>query len=210
MIKYSRKRFQECLRATKEIAKNSRLPATVRLRAVELTYLLYGGELPGGPNKRDKRSIKDLVQERSLEKQIRTTVDEQTKPKTEEQEQEEKVSAALAEFLKTTPKATEIHPPKTAPTVQASTQKEEHEQQLWLHQMATIGDLGATREDRVAAIRTIQSQLPAGHPLRLRDAYDLLREVKDASDTRLFRDRSGAGYFKANVNRPPIELEDIF
>ncbi len=213
MVQYSRKRFQEALFACKQICRNDRLPALTRLRSAELIFLLYGGELPAGLNKRDKRSIKDLVQERSLEKQIRTAVDEQTTPKTAEQAQEDKLSMALAEFLKTTPKATPTHSADTseaASPVQTPTQKEGHGKEPWLHQLAIAGDLSANREDRVTAIRWIQSKLAAGHPLRSRDAYDLLREVLDPWDTRLFPDRSGIGYFKSRVLRPAQDISDLW
>jgi hypothetical protein len=101
MTKFSRKRFQEALKACKQICKNEKLPAVTRLRSAELIYLLYGGELAGGNSKRDRRSIKDLVTERGLEKQIRATVDEQTKPQTEAEAEADPMDALLRDFLTT-------------------------------------------------------------------------------------------------------------
>jgi hypothetical protein len=213
MIKYSRKRYQEALRACKEIAKNSRLPASQRLRAAELIYLLYGGELlPGGNSKRDKRTIKDLVQERSVEKQIRSVVNEQTKPQTEEQAEEDKVSKALAEFLKVKPTQTESvvnskpHA-ETAPTV-PPTPKEERERRRWLHRLDVAGDLAQSKKNRIAAIRSIQGRLPEVNPLRYRNAEKLLQEIKESWHTRPFWD--GHRFIERSVCRPARELSDLW
>lgn len=210
MIKFSRKRYQEALRACKEIAKNSRLPANQRLRAAELIYLLYGGELPGGNSKRDKRTVKDLVQERSLEKQIRSTVDEQAKPQTEEQAEEDKVSAALKEFLKPTQTesvASSRPHAETAPTV-PPTPKEERERRRWLHRLDVAGDLAQSKKKRIAAIRSIQSRLPEVNPLRYRNAEKLLQEIKESWHTRPFFD--GHRYVERSVCRPARELSDLW
>jgi hypothetical protein len=212
MIKFSRKRFQEALRACKEIAKNSRLPASQRLRAAELIYLLYGGELvPGGNTKRDKRTIKDLVQERSVEKKVRAAVDEQTKPLTEEQAEEDKVSAALKEFLKPTQteSVVSVKPhAETAATVPPPPLKEERERKRWLHRLDVAGDLAQSKKSRIAAIRSIQSRLPEINPLRYRKAEKLLQEIKESWHTRPYFD--GHRFVERSVCRPAQELSDLW
>jgi hypothetical protein len=214
MIKYSRKRFQEALRACKEIAKNSRLPVSQRLRAAELIYLLYGGELPGGNTKRDKRTIKDLVQERSVEKQIRSAIDEQTKPQTAEQAEEDKVSAALKEFLKPTKaESTENSKPRaetpaTAQTVPVLTKAEEREQKRWLHALAVVTDQSKPEGMRLAAIVRVQSGLHDSSSLKHTKAPALLNRVLPPWSEREYRE--GGRVVMKRVSNPPISVADVW
>ena len=216
MVRYSRKRFQEALRACKEIAKSSRTPVSQRLRAAELIYLLYGGELPGGNTKRDKRTIKDLVfQERSLEKQVRTTVDEQTQPQTEEQVEADWISTALAEFLK--PTETEgagisnADTQKTAPTVQAPaplTPAEERERRRWLHALAVVADGSLSQEIRLAAVVRVQAGLPDSSSLKHIKAPALLGRVLPPWSEREYLE--GGRVVMKRISSPPTSLADVW
>jgi len=215
MVKYSRKRFQEAIRACKQICKNEKLPAVTRLRSAELIYLLYGGELPGGNTKRDKRSIKDLVQERSLEKQVRTTVDEQTQPQTEAEAEKDWISAALAEFLK--PTQTEgsgisnADTQKTAPTVHAPappTPAEERERRRWLHALAVVADGSLSQEMRLAAIVRVKAGLPDSHSLKNTRAEALLKRVLPPWSERPYME--GGRAVMRRISSPPTSLADVW
>jgi hypothetical protein len=78
MAKISRKKFQEALRALKSACKNDRLPFTLRIRAAELILAVYGVPLPESAA-RIKRTVKELVQEGSLDRQIREQVQEKVR-----------------------------------------------------------------------------------------------------------------------------------
>jgi hypothetical protein len=73
MAKISRKKFQEALRALKSVCKNDKLPATLRVRAAELILAVYNVPLPES-SARIKRTVKELVQEGSFDRQIREQV----------------------------------------------------------------------------------------------------------------------------------------
>jgi Tfp pilus assembly protein PilF len=78
MAKISRKKFQEALRALKSACKNDRLPFTLRIRAAELICAIYQIPLPQSAV-RVKRAVKELVQEGSLDRQIREQVNERVR-----------------------------------------------------------------------------------------------------------------------------------
>jgi len=78
MAKISRKKFQEALKALKAACKNDRLPFTLRIRAAELILAVYGVPLPES-SARIKRSVRELVQEGSLDRQIREQVNEKVR-----------------------------------------------------------------------------------------------------------------------------------
>jgi hypothetical protein len=78
VVKPSRKRFQEALRALKQTCKNDRLPATLRVRAAELILAVYGVPLPES-SARIKRTVKELVQEGSFDREIREQVNEKVR-----------------------------------------------------------------------------------------------------------------------------------
>jgi hypothetical protein len=78
MARFSRKKFQEALRALKQVCKNDKLPATLRVRAAELILAVYGVPLPES-SARIKRTVKELVQEGSFDKQMRDQVNERVR-----------------------------------------------------------------------------------------------------------------------------------
>jgi len=78
MPQVSRKKFQEVLSLCKKGCKNERLPFAQRMRAAELICLVYGLDLPGGTTKRDRKTVKVLLDERELEKQLKA---QRQKPK---------------------------------------------------------------------------------------------------------------------------------
>jgi hypothetical protein len=78
MAKISRKKFQEALKALKAACKNDHLPFTLRIRAAELILAVYGVPLPES-SARIKRSVRELVQEGSLDRQIREQVNEKVR-----------------------------------------------------------------------------------------------------------------------------------
>jgi len=214
MIRFSRKRYQEALKACKQICKNEKLPAVTRLRSAELIYLLYGGELPGGNSKRDKRTIKDLVQERSVEKQIRTAVDEQTKPQTEEQAEDDRVSRALSEFLKPTQtESTENSKPSAG--TPAATQKmpvltkaEERERKRWLHALAVVVDESLPEGMRLAGIVRVQSGLHDNNSLKNIRAQALLDRVLPRWSERPYLE--GGRVIMKRVSNPPVSVADVW
>ncbi len=75
MAKFSRKKFQEALRALKQVCKNDRLPATLRVRAAELILAVYGVPLPES-SVRIKRTVRELVQEGGFDREVRNQVNE--------------------------------------------------------------------------------------------------------------------------------------
>ena len=80
---FSRKRYQEALRACKDIAKDRSKPFLHRLRAAELVCLIYGLELPVTSTKRDRRAVSDLVESRGLERYVREQVDARVRDQTQ-------------------------------------------------------------------------------------------------------------------------------
>lgn len=78
MAKFSRKKFQEALRALKQVCKNDRLPATLRVRAAELICCIYSVPMPES-SIRVRRAVKELVQEGSFDRQIREQVQEKVR-----------------------------------------------------------------------------------------------------------------------------------
>lgn len=78
MGRISRKKFQEALRALKQVCKNDRLPATLRVRAAELILAVYSVPLPES-SARIKRTVKELVQEGSFDRQVREQVSEKVR-----------------------------------------------------------------------------------------------------------------------------------
>ena len=95
----SRKRYQEALRACKQVARNDKQSALVRLRAAEIICIIYGLELPGaGVRKKDKRYINELLTERRFEKQLKQQVQDGTAQdagEAENTEQQQRVAQAL-------------------------------------------------------------------------------------------------------------------
>ena len=73
MANLSRKRFQEALRALKQVCKNDHLPATLRVRAAELILAVYGVPLPES-SARIKRTVRELVTEGAFDRQVREQV----------------------------------------------------------------------------------------------------------------------------------------
>ena len=74
----SRKKFQEVLRCLKQVCKNDRLPALLRVRAAELICTVYGVPLPE-TGSRTKRAVKELVQERAFERDLKNQIEEKRK-----------------------------------------------------------------------------------------------------------------------------------
>jgi hypothetical protein len=73
MVRVSRKRFQEALRALKQACKNERLPFTQRIRAAELILAVYGVPLPEN-SPRTRRTVKELVSENAFDRRVRQQV----------------------------------------------------------------------------------------------------------------------------------------
>jgi hypothetical protein len=72
----SRKRYQEALRFLKAALRNDKLSFAQRFRAVELLVIIYGDRLPD--NKRDRKTIKELMEERSLERNAQEALGQNT------------------------------------------------------------------------------------------------------------------------------------
>jgi hypothetical protein len=64
----SRKKYAAALRFLKAALSNERLPFAQRLRCVELLLAIYG-DLDAQPGKRDRRAVKELIEERAIERQ---------------------------------------------------------------------------------------------------------------------------------------------
>lgn len=86
MAKISRKRFQEALRALKQACKNDRLPFTLRVHAAELICSIYGVPVPQAG--RIKRTVKELVEEGSFDRQVREQVNRQVQADAEREARE--------------------------------------------------------------------------------------------------------------------------
>ena len=82
MARPSRKKFQEALRALKLACKNDRLPFTLRIRAAELILAVYGVQLPEN-TARNRRAVKELVEENAFDRQVRAQVEEKLKAQAE-------------------------------------------------------------------------------------------------------------------------------
>jgi len=78
MARFSRKKFQEALRALKAACKNEHLPFTLRIRAAELICCIYSVPLPES-SIRVRRAVKELVQEGSFDRQLREQVNEKVR-----------------------------------------------------------------------------------------------------------------------------------
>jgi uncharacterized protein (DUF2236 family) len=78
MAKFSRKKFQEALRALKAACKNERLPFALRIRAAELICAIYSVPLPES-SARVKRTVRELVTEGSFDRQVREQVNERVR-----------------------------------------------------------------------------------------------------------------------------------
>jgi hypothetical protein len=78
MAKFSRKKFQEALRALKAACKNDRLPFTLRIRAAELICAIYSVPLPES-SARIRRTVRELVQEGSFDRQLREQVNDKVR-----------------------------------------------------------------------------------------------------------------------------------
>jgi ribosomal protein L22 len=78
MARISRKKYQEALRCLKQACKNERLSFTLRIRAAELILAVYGVPLPES-SARVKRTVKELVQEGSFDREIRESVNEKVR-----------------------------------------------------------------------------------------------------------------------------------
>lgn len=78
MGRISRKKFQEALRALKQVCKNDKLPAALRVRAAELILAVYDAPLPES-SARIKRAVKELVQEGRFDREVREQVNERIK-----------------------------------------------------------------------------------------------------------------------------------
>jgi hypothetical protein len=84
MPKVSRKKFQEALRALKAACRNDKLTFALRVRAAELILAIYGVPLPESAA-RVKRTVKELVQEGSFDREVREQVNEKTRQDAEAQ-----------------------------------------------------------------------------------------------------------------------------
>ncbi len=94
IVKVSRKRFQEALRMLKQACKNERLPFTQRIRAAELLMAIYGIPLPES-NARTRRTVKELVAENAIDRQIR----QQARQKEKHNAQSEEVKGIFDDML---------------------------------------------------------------------------------------------------------------
>jgi hypothetical protein len=210
----SRKRYQEALKACKQVAKDERKPYLDRLRAAELICLIYGLELPGGNTKRDRRTVKTLVGERSLEKQIRTAVDEQTKPQTEPQEPDDPMDALLRDFLKPTQPESVVNSkpstgtPATAQSVPVLTKAEERDRKRFLHALAVVADGSKPEGMRLAAIVRVQSGLHDNNSLKNIRPLALLQRVLPRWSDRPYME--GGRVIMKKVSTPPISVGDVW
>ena len=73
MGRISRKKYQEALRCLKQACRNDKLSFALRIRAAELICLIYGLP-PLESSARVKRTIRELVTEGTLDRQIREQV----------------------------------------------------------------------------------------------------------------------------------------
>ncbi len=84
MPKVSRKKFQEALRALKDACKNPKLTFALRVRAAELILAVYNVPLPES-SARVKRTVKELVEEGSFDKEMREQVNQKVRADAEAQ-----------------------------------------------------------------------------------------------------------------------------
>ncbi len=78
MARFARRKYQEALKALKAACRNDKLSLTLRIRAAELICLIYGLP-PLESTARVKRTVRELVQESTLDKQIRDQVNERVR-----------------------------------------------------------------------------------------------------------------------------------
>jgi hypothetical protein len=97
MARVSRKKFQEALKALKAACKNDKVPFTLRVRAAELICAIYGVPLPES-SARIKRTVKELVEEGSFDRQVRQEVQDKVRQDAEAQARKflEQVSCSAA------------------------------------------------------------------------------------------------------------------
>lgn len=89
----SRKKYQEALKVLKAACKNESLSWTQRIRAAELILCAYGEvDLPWS-SKRDRRTVKELTEERAWEKKALEEI------RANRLRQEDTISPELAKFL---------------------------------------------------------------------------------------------------------------
>jgi hypothetical protein len=84
MPKFSRKKFQEALRALKDACRNPKLTFALRVRAAELICVIYGLP-PLESSARVKRTVKELVEEGSFDKEVRQQVQDKVRQDAEAQ-----------------------------------------------------------------------------------------------------------------------------
>lgn len=226
-MNYSRRKYGESVRYLKSAIAHDGLSHAFRRRCVELLLAIYGTEIPeAGDSHLTKKSVKELIQTRSVDKAIRQGVSEsvaaarsakdERQAEIEEQEREDKVSAMLTEFLKVKPTETESaktgkkaeDQPKEVQTVRAPTQKEERERQRWLHALAVVADGSLSQERRLAAVVRVQSGMPENSSLRHLKAPALLKRVLPPWSEREYLE--GGRVVIKRISSPPISLDDVW
>ncbi len=102
-MKVSRRRYQTVLRTLNQAVADTKLPWAQRFRACELIHAIQTGTLlPGWTSpKRDRKTVKELLEERELEKRLKdelSTVAGTLSPSEEQEAQEaqEEQSSAIA------------------------------------------------------------------------------------------------------------------
>jgi hypothetical protein len=85
MPKFSRKKYQEALRCLKQACRNEKLSFPLRIRAAELIIAIYGDVKLPESSARIKRTVKELVQEGSFDREVREQVNEKTRQDAEAQ-----------------------------------------------------------------------------------------------------------------------------
>jgi hypothetical protein len=162
----------------------------------------------------DKRTVKTLVEERSVEKQIRSAVDVQTKGQIKADEPDP-MSAILAEFLKPThTESAENSKPSTGTlatvqTVPVLTKAEERDQKRWLHALAIVADGSLSEGMRLAAIVRVQAGLADTNSLKHTRAQALLSRVLPPWSERPYLE--GGRVIMKRVTRPqPISVADVW
>ena len=110
-MKYSRKKYGESVRYLKKAIANDGLSHVERRRCIELLLSIYAVEVPdAGDSHLTKKSVKELIQTRSVDKAIRQGVKESVtaaRSTEAEQQAETDMDALLRDFLK--PSGSPIH-----------------------------------------------------------------------------------------------------
>jgi hypothetical protein len=72
-LTFSRRRWQESIKACKEMISNPKQPAHVKIRCIELLGMIYGVEQP--ESRQDKIAVSELVNAHNVDKLVKAAVD---------------------------------------------------------------------------------------------------------------------------------------